>query len=174
MAHLLLALHSALSTNPPDNTELLEVFLQALGSITFSSGKALRFTTQARRQVWLAQSRLLEACHSNLRLLPLVAGQIFGSAAQEALEDFILKDFKYLLIHKKDESSRPIVDLRCLNRSLKHLLFCMLCVRDVLQAVEPSMWSTSVDLKDAYFHIPIAPHHRGFLRFTFQGRIYQY
>ncbi|XDV29212.1 hypothetical protein PO909_032355 [Leuciscus waleckii] len=88
MAHLLLALHSALSTNPPDNTasELLEAFLQALGSIAFSNGKALGLTTQAWRQVWLAQSKLPEACRSNLRQLPLVPGQICGPAAQEALE----------------------------------------------------------------------------------------
>ncbi|XDV25256.1 hypothetical protein PO909_029202 [Leuciscus waleckii] len=50
MAHLLLALHSALGANPPDGTasELLEASLQALGSIAFSSGKALGLTTQAR------------------------------------------------------------------------------------------------------------------------------
>ncbi len=30
-------------------------------------------------------------------------------------------------------------------------------------------WFASVDLKDAYFHIRIAPHHRTFLRFSFEG-----
>lgn len=81
---------------------------------------------------------------------------------------------KYFLVRKKDGSFRPILDLRRLNKSLKHLPFRMLRVKDVLQAVEPGMWFTSVDLKDAYFHIPIAPHHRRFLQFTFQGRTYQY
>ncbi len=36
------------------------------------------------------------------------------------------------------------------------------------------MWFTSVDLKDVYFHIAIAPHHRRFLRLIFQSRSYQF
>ncbi len=32
----------------------------------------------------------------------------------------------------------------------------------------------SLDLKDAYFHIQVAPHHRPFLRFAFEGVTYQY
>ncbi len=32
----------------------------------------------------------------------------------------------------------------------------------------------SVDLKNAYFHIQIAPHHRRFLRFALEGIAYQY
>ncbi len=32
----------------------------------------------------------------------------------------------------------------------------------------------TLDLKDAYFHIQIAPHHRRFLRFAFEGVAYQY
>lgn len=31
-----------------------------------------------------------------------------------------------------------------------------------------------MDLKDAYFHIQIAPHHRRFLRFAFEGVAYQF
>lgn len=81
---------------------------------------------------------------------------------------------KYFLVCKKDGSFRPILDLRCQNRSLKQLPFRMLHVIDVLHVIVPCMWFTSVYLKDAYFHIPIAPHHRKFLRLTFQGRTYQY
>ncbi len=35
-------------------------------------------------------------------------------------------------------------------------------------------WFMLLDLKDAYFHIQIAPHHRRFLRFAFEGVAYQY
>lgn len=63
MSHLLLALHYTMNFNPPDNTasELLDASLLALGSIVSSSGKALGLITQARRQIWLAQSKLPEA-----------------------------------------------------------------------------------------------------------------
>lgn len=59
---------------------------------------------------------------------------------------------------------------------LKHIPFCMLPVIDVLlsKAIKPCKWFTFVNLKDAYFHITIAPHHRRFLLFKFQGRTYQY
>lgn len=39
----------------------------------------------------------------------------------------------------------------------------MLSTADVLRSVARNVWFTSVDLKEAYFHVPIAPHHRQFL-----------
>ncbi len=32
----------------------------------------------------------------------------------------------------------------------------------------------TIDLKDAYFHIPIAPEHRQFLRIAIGGQIFQF
>ncbi|KAK0143821.1 hypothetical protein N1851_017978 [Merluccius polli] len=40
----------------------------------------------ARRQVWLAQSPLSETCRRTLRTLPVVPGELFGPAAQQALD----------------------------------------------------------------------------------------
>lgn len=80
----------------------------------------------------------------------------------------------YFLVPKKDGGFRPILDLRRLNLYLKELRFHMLRTVDVLQAVAREDWFTSVDLKDAYFHVPIAPHHRQFLRFAFEGQAYQF
>jgi hypothetical protein len=80
----------------------------------------------------------------------------------------------YFIIPKKDGGVRPILDLRGLNKFLKILPFRMLRITDVLQAVKQQHWFTTVDLKDAYFHVPIAPQHRPFLRFAFQDQVYQF
>ncbi|KAL2094894.1 hypothetical protein ACEWY4_009613 [Coilia grayii] len=58
----------------------------ALGAMASDCGRALGLLAHARRQVWLAQSSLPEACRNNLRELPLTPGHLFGPAAQEALE----------------------------------------------------------------------------------------
>ncbi len=34
-------------------------------------------------------------------------------------------------------------------------------------------WFVTVDLKDAYFHIPVNQRHKKFLRFAFGGKAYQ-
>ena len=80
----------------------------------------------------------------------------------------------YFLVRKKDGGLRPVLDLRGLNRFLKVLRFHMLSTAEVLRTVAEGEWFTSIDLKDAYFHVPIAPHHRQFLRFAFQGHHYQF
>ncbi len=50
----------------------------------------------------------------------------------------------------------------------------MIMLKQILAQIRPGDWFASVDLKDAYFHIQIAPHHRRFLRFAFEGTAYQY
>lgn len=80
----------------------------------------------------------------------------------------------YFIIPKKDGGLRPILDLRHLNTHLKTLRFHMLRTKEVLHSIRKNDWFTTIDLKDAYFHVPIAPHHRQFLRFAFEGRAYQF
>ncbi|KAJ1134118.1 hypothetical protein NDU88_000582, partial [Pleurodeles waltl] len=60
---------------------------------------------------------------------------------------------------------RPILDLRSLNKYLKKQSFCMISLQDVLRLLNRGDFMTSLDLQDAYFHIPIHPNHRKFLRF---------
>ena len=50
----------------------------------------------------------------------------------------------------------------------------MLTVRRLIQQTRRGDFFTSIDLKDAYFHISIVPRHRKFLRFAFQGTVYEY
>ena len=69
---------------------------------------------------------------------------------------------------------RPILDLRGLNKYLKVFKFKMLTTAALLRSVRPGDYWTSVDLRDAYFHVNVYPAHRKFLRFGFEGRVFEY
>ncbi|KAI2648975.1 Transposon Ty3-G Gag-Pol polyprotein [Labeo rohita] len=81
---------------------------------------------------------------------------------------------RYFIVPKKDGGLRPILDLRLLNRSVKRLKFKMLTIKQVVSQIRSEDWFVTIDLKDAYFHVSILPHHRKFLRFAFRGKAYQY
>ncbi|XP_038126440.1 uncharacterized protein LOC119773526 [Cyprinodon tularosa] len=82
---------------------------------------------------------------------------------------------RYFLVPKRGgRGIRPILDLRALNKFLRKYKFRMLTHAALLRLVRPNDWFSSVDLKDAYFHIPIYPPHRQYLRFAFQGVCYEY
>ncbi len=78
---------------------------------------------------------------------------------------------RYFVVPKRDGGLRPILDLRPINRALCKCPFRMITLKQILAQICPEDWFASVDLKDAYFHIQIAPHHRHFLRFAFEGKV---
>ncbi len=80
----------------------------------------------------------------------------------------------YFIVPKKGSGRRPILDLRVLNQALHELPFKMLMQKRIVKCIQPRDWFAAIDLKDAYFHVSILPHHRPFLWFAFEGRAWQY
>lgn len=80
----------------------------------------------------------------------------------------------FFLVPKKDGGFRPILNLRPLNQFIKYTKFRMETSASILQLVSSGDWLASLDLKDAYFHVPVLPAHRPYLRFAFQDTVYQY
>lgn len=71
---------------------------------------------------------------------------------------------------KRDSGLSPILDLRHLNCSLMKMSFKILTMKQI----STGDCFLSMDLKDACFHIQIAPHHRPFLRFMWLISIQSY
>ena len=65
-------------------------------------------------------------------------------------------------------------DLSKLNLFLKVEKFKMETPETIRTSLQQGEWVTSVDFKDAYFHIPIQEQSRKYLRFHVQGRPYQF
>ncbi|MEQ2185777.1 hypothetical protein GOODEAATRI_021704, partial [Goodea atripinnis] len=85
LSHLLLGLSSSLESVSLDQSTqgLLDPSLQAFALMTRDLGRTLYTLVHARCQVSLAQSSLTEPCKRTLRALPVVPGELFGSAALE-------------------------------------------------------------------------------------------
>ncbi len=110
----------------------------------------------------------------------ILRAEIAVLLAKDAIEPVPPADIRsgfyspYFIVPKKGGGLRPILDLRVLNRALHRLPFKMLTPKRIFGCVCPQDWFAAIDLKDAYFHVSILPHHRPFLRFAFKGRAYQY
>lgn len=86
MAHVLLALQTTIQpSSDAAMSDLVDTALQGIGALAKQCGKSMGLLLQARRQIWVAQSPLPDAARNVLRQLPLAPGQLFGPAAQEAL-----------------------------------------------------------------------------------------
>ena len=68
---------------------------------------------------------------------------------------------------------RPVIDMSHLNEFIHLTRFKMETVASVLSVRERDFLA-SLDLKDAYFQIPIHPSSRKLLRFTSEGTVYQF
>lgn len=75
---------------------------------------------------------------------------------------------------KKDGSHRLILNLKSLNEHIEHLHFKMETLKFAITCVKKDVWFASVDLKDAYYSVPIHSSSRPFLRFIWNGKKYQF
>ena len=81
---------------------------------------------------------------------------------------------RLFLVPKPNNKWRPILDLSKLNLFLKVEKFKMETPETIRTSLQQGEWITSVDFKDAYFHIPIQEQSKKYLRFHIQGRTYQF
>ena len=81
---------------------------------------------------------------------------------------------RIFLVPKKNGKLRLIIDLSAHIQFVYTQTFKMETQRKVKDAVQLNDWAFSLDLTDAYLHIPIHYRSRKFLRFTLRGRVYQF
>ena len=75
---------------------------------------------------------------------------------------------------KKDGSHRLILNLKRFNESVCHYHFKMDSLSTITRLVTQNCYMASVDMKDAYYSIPIRSSDRKFLRFIWEGDLYEF
>ena len=78
------------------------------------------------------------------------------------------------LVPKPGGKWRPVIDLKALNRVIDILTFAMETPESIHAQMRPMDWAASIDLSDAYYHIPIRPKFRRFLTFCHRGTLWQF
>ena len=81
---------------------------------------------------------------------------------------------RIFLVPKKNGKFCLILDLSLLNRYIEKQAFKMETVKSVRQAMRLNDWAVSIDLTDAYLHVPIHRQSRKYLRFLHQDQVYHF
>ena len=76
------------------------------------------------------------------------------------------------VVHTPDR--RPVIDLSTLNKFLAIPKFKMETPESIRASLRKGEWVTSIDLTNAYLHVPIHTQSQKYLRFHFQGITYQF
>ncbi|KAJ1128923.1 hypothetical protein NDU88_007295 [Pleurodeles waltl] len=115
---------------------------------TDSVARAMGTSIATRRHAWLRMSGFSRDIQATLLDLPFDGNKLFGTKADSALERF--KEFT--------QEVSP---------------FCG-GVATLPMALNKEGWMVSVNLQDAYFHIPILKSHKKYLRFVVGSQHYQF
>ena len=75
---------------------------------------------------------------------------------------------------KKDGAIRLILNLKTLNLSVAYHHFKMETLQAAIQLMSQGCFLASVDLKDAYYSVPVAREDRKYLRFIWKGHLFQF
>ena len=75
---------------------------------------------------------------------------------------------------KLDGSCRLILNLKNLNEDMPYIHFKMETLQSVLSLITPGCYLVSLDLKDAYYSVPIHPDHIKFLTFIWKNKLHKF
>ena len=75
---------------------------------------------------------------------------------------------------KKDGYVRTILNLKHLNHYVHYQHFKMQSLNDVFKNIKKGLWMASVDLKDAFFTVPVHKLHQIFFMFEWIQKFYKF
>jgi len=80
----------------------------------------------------------------------------------------------FVRLKKNGVDYRMILNLKELNKFIVYRLFKMDSLKTVTDLMSQGCYMASVDIKDAYYTVPIATEHQKFLKFRWRDKLYQY
>ena len=81
---------------------------------------------------------------------------------------------RLFLVPKKTGDLRPVIDLSTLNRHMVVPHFKMETQGCVRSAIRSQEWTVSIDIRDAYLHVPMHQAVCKYLRFVVNKKVYQF
>ena len=75
---------------------------------------------------------------------------------------------------KKDGTTRMILNLQSLNEHVVYLHFKMNTLKNAISLMKPNCFMASIDLKGAYYSVPIAQVHQKYLKFQWENKLYAF
>ena len=129
---------------------------------TVSSGYRLEFTDVPTSSTVIRPTPLPSQGPKREALLQEVQELIRKEAVYPLHQDDLVPGFSaiFFLAPKKSGEWRPIINLRPLNQFIRPQRFRMETLAMILRSNIKGMYATSIDLKDAYLHVPIHPFHQ--------------
>ena len=106
----------------------------------------------------------------DLEIKKLLAKGVITKCEHETVE-YISQIF---IRQKLDGSCRLILNLKNLNEDIPYIHFKMETLQSVLSLITPRCYLASLDLKDAYYSVPIHPDHTKFLKFIWKNQLYTF
>ena len=102
--------------------------------------------------------------------------KLLAKGAIERVRDHSSPGFysRLFLVAKRDGGWRPVIDLSHLNTYLEVPHFHMETPESITKALRPGDWTFSLDLKDAYLHVPMSQGSRKYLRFAYADQVFQF
>ena len=78
------------------------------------------------------------------------------------------------LVNKKDGGHRPVINLKFLNSFIPYQHFKMEGMHLIKDLLQEHDFLIKIDLKDAYFGIPLDKSSRKYIRFQWEGNLYEF
>ena len=136
-----------------------------------TTGLELEFTAPPPLSYLLPPNTI--SSESSLRQIrPFIPDWIRRGIVRQITEPQLLF-FSHLFVVAKDETKvRPIIDLSKLNKYLVVPSFKMETALKIALNILGPLWGCKIDLKDAYFHVPVSWLFQMFLAFVMDGQIF--
>ena len=78
------------------------------------------------------------------------------------------------LRQKQSGAYRLILNLKNLNEHVEYIHFKMDHLPSALALIDPNSFFTSIDLSDAYYSVNVAQHHRKYMQFKFNDKLFRF
>jgi hypothetical protein len=143
---------------------------------TVTKGYELEFTSRPLASTVIRPTPLPSSGPKRQALLAEVKALVEKKAVYPLPKTILQPGFSaiFFLAPKKSGEWRPIINLRPLNQFIVPQRFRMESLSCILNANIKGSWTTSIDLKDAYLHVPVHRDHHRWLRFSILGQPYAF